>query len=535
MKNSHKTTTVPFIVLSLIFLSAISIFSQPPGTLDTTFGTGGKTLVSILPNSTGNGARKAVMGANGKIFQFGTTELSTDDGRAAIAKFDANGNLDTSFGDSGTTVYNAETRFSLFYTGIVQPDGKIIAVGHADRETPTNPIGYAVIARINPNGSLDRRFGKSGIVLYQETTSEQINTYFSKVALLPDGSYLASGSLGYKMGVVKYTENGNLDSSFGDGGRVILPLDWSESWDMEIQPDGKIIIAGRIETNILDANYSDFIIARLNPNGSLDASFDGDGIKQFDITPETDYDAEIFWSLKLLADGRILAFARIGSLPLDSAVVKLNSDGSFDPSFGTGGQGFVKIDYDNRNNLARDMAVQPDGKIVLVGADGFPTNDFLIQRLKPDGAFDTGFGNQGSVTLDFGGRDQPFSALITADNKLIVAGYGAEQPRRFALARFYLTAAAQVGEVRGRAFNLLGRGIKDTVIKVEDTSNGAIQTGMTDRSGNFSITVEMNKRYKLSANAYRCVFQTPETTFDFTDPNVFFNLKANCFKTIKGF
>lgn len=221
---------------------------------------------------------------------------------------------------------------------------------------------------------------------------------------------------------------GMLDPSFGEGGIVLTSLesDYSVLYGLALQPDGKIIAVGTPA------------LLRYHPDGSLDASFSGDGIALFD------FDTHFYGSaVALQPDGKILVVGK-GSYAFgsDFSLVRYHADGSVDTSFGTGGQ--VITDFGGVNETADAIVLQPDGKIIVGGSSDHgdpylsPDSDFALARYHPDGSLDSSFGSGGLVTLDFyDDYDYGFALARQPDGKILIAGSAGNCPYFcFALARY---------------------------------------------------------------------------------------------------
>jgi uncharacterized delta-60 repeat protein len=229
----------------------------------------------------------------------------------------------------------------------------------------------------------------------------------------------------------------NLDSSFGNGGKVVT--DFTGSTDVgfavAIQPDGKILVGGSAANTI--TNGTDYGLARYNPDGSLDQAFGNGGKVLTDVGGQGDFIA----ALALQSDGKIVAagFSFTDNI-FDFSVARYNANGTLDNTFGNGGK--VLTDFQNNDDEAFALVIQPDGKIVLAGytADSNFDLDFALVRYNTDGSLDNSFGTAGKVITDFSGSDdQGFSLLRQADGKLIAAGAAINSQTfesEFALARF---------------------------------------------------------------------------------------------------
>jgi len=304
----------------------------------------------------------------------------------------------------------------------IQPDGKLVVVGMAT----INGQGDFALARYYSNGSLDTTFGTNGKV-----TTDFGGIYESgrSLALQQDGKVVVAGSsvisLFNDFVLARYDANGTLDASFGAGGKVIT--DFGVSADVSslaMQPDGKILVSGDANVN---GGYG-FALVRYNANGTLDASF-GNGGKVFTDfgVQQQGYSYAQNGAMALQQDGKIvLAGVAYMGTGRDFALARYNSDGTLDTSFGSGGK--VLTDF-SRDDSAFAVALQPDGKIVIAGMTDVDRGyGFALVRYNGNGTLDTSFGTGGKVTTAFGVAQQGFSSarvgslVIQPDGKIVAAG-----------------------------------------------------------------------------------------------------------------
>jgi len=216
---------------------------------------------------------------------------------------------------------------------------------------------------------------------------------------------------------------GSLDPSFGTGG--IVTTDFfghaAEPQAVVVQPDGKIVVAGNGVAS--NQNGYDFAVARYNNDGSLDSSFGAGGKVTTDFFQHSDGAA----SMALQPDGKVVVVgsALMTFTKLVAAVARYNTDGSLDTGFGAGGK--ATIDFGGDFNAATAVVLQSDGKIVIAGVLRNAQNtfwSFIVARLTSSGAPDAGFGNGGMTT---GPSIKTFNAAIglatQPDGKIIVSGY----------------------------------------------------------------------------------------------------------------
>jgi uncharacterized delta-60 repeat protein len=288
-------------------------------------------------------------------------------------------------------------------------------------------VGSAAPVAAAP-GDLDSTFGAGGTVITEFPSSY---SGAHAVALQQDGKIVAAGfahtnnSILSDLAVVRYTSGGGLDAAFGTGGLVRVDVGgrFDEAHAIVVQPDGKIVVAGASS----DAGGYDMVVVRLNGDGSLDTSFDGDGIVLVDLGSESSARA-----VALQQDGRILlagwAMVAVGGgcCSSDFAVARLTTVGQLDVSFD--GDGRLTTDFlpgtDDGYDAAQALLVQPDGRIVVGG--GAVSNavsvDFAVARYLTDGSLDPTFSNDGLLTTDFLGYYDEVRALAVDNAGRIVAG-----------------------------------------------------------------------------------------------------------------
>ena len=244
---------------------------------------------------------------------------------------------------------------------------------------------------------------------------------FGTLALQPDGRIVVAGKIKFDFALARYTPDGKLDPGFGSSGTVTTDIGGMDYVNaVALQPDGRIIAVGQITVFSSPPSY-DFALARYTPDGKLDPSFGRGGIVRTDVGGIDDANA-----VALQPDGRIVVVGSTGpSGGEDYAVVRYVPDGNLDPSFGRGG--IVRTDVGGIDH-ARAVALQPDGRIVVAGT--------VLARYTSDGTLDPSFGSGGIVkTRGFGS----FSAVaLQPDGKVVAGGstYPVQVAGDFAFARY---------------------------------------------------------------------------------------------------
>lgn len=420
------------------------------GRLDTGFGVGGKVLADQAADRDEIGA--LIVQPDGRMIVTGSVNAAGNLDKI-VERFNVDGTLDTTYLASRATgrIFASFGRGNDFANGVaVQTNGAVVAVGSA-----ANDDFFAVLRREGDRGIRDSTFGSDGRVITDLGPGKDIA---NAVALQPDGKILAVGnseqdngsSLGRNQdfALVRYNSDGSLDTTFGTGGKVTTDfLGWQDSARaVVLLPNGKILVAGSTGRNGTNDQF-DFALARYNADGSLDPTFGQAGRVFTDFGQGNDFAT----GLAVLPDGRIVVggSASNGSNQ-DFALARYTASGTLDTTFGNAGR--VMTDFGFGDDEAKGLAVQADGRIVLVGRALTNRNfDVALARYNSDGSLDTSFRDpdagrtgtitpDGTVATDFNAdADTGNAVVIQADGRIVVVGSSTnQQGRDFALAR-YLT------------------------------------------------------------------------------------------------
>jgi uncharacterized delta-60 repeat protein len=399
--------------------------SQANGTLDASFGSQGK----VSSNTIGT-ARKIALQADGKLLALGSLILS---------RFNADGSVDTTFGSGGTVhIATLGNGLDSMAALAVQPDGKIVVVGHTSLPTVLNDD--FITLRFNTDGSPDMSFGTGGRVL---TEFDGFNDQAKSVVIQANGKIVVAGqaqlgatfaSADQDFAVVRYLSDGTPDPGFGTAGKATLSSGGRSDFvnAAALQADGSIVVVGRVFKDGGSGN-SDVGVARFLSSGIFDPAFGTNGFERIDfdeggIVPATFDGGE--WDeandVAIQSDGKILVVGyTITSGVFHAAMLRLSSAaGALDLGFsGTGLSRSTALDKANR------IVLQSDGQFVIVGNSG---SDFGIARFSSAGAPDTTFGSVGLVTADFfGNTDEALDVLVQPDGKIVAAGSARNGASRF--------------------------------------------------------------------------------------------------------
>ena len=380
---------------------AVGNFTVGDGKVTTDFGAydGGNSVTVQVDD---RGASVAVQ-ADGKILLGGYTDITGND-NFALVRYNSDGSLDTSLDTDGLVMTDLGSN-DYGSSVTVQADGKILLSGSSS--------GDFALVRYNSNGRLDTTFGIGGKVM-TDFGSLSLSSGYS-VIVQSDGKILlggyASPILDYHFALARYNRDGSLDTAFGSGGKVVTDVgDMDLGYSVTIQTDGKILLGG--------TSAGDFALVRYNSDGNLDTTFDTDGKVTTDFgTSSYGYSVTVQADGKILLGGSTVTSADSGNF----ALARYNIDGSLDTTFDT--DGMVTTDFGGNSTFANSISVQADGKILLGGY--IYTNgsaNFALARYNSNGSLDTTFDNDGWLTTDFGGSDFGYNVTVQADGKILLGG-----------------------------------------------------------------------------------------------------------------
>jgi len=400
-----------------------------------------------------------------------------------LIRFHSNGKKDTTFGTNGVVSTDISGSWDKAYAVAIQPDdGKIVVAGSAY----VNGALRFALARYLPDGTLDESFNGTGKVTTTGFITGEVESTAYAVALRSNGDIVAAGYAHASgtdiqkrahFAVARYHSDGTLDTSFDNDGLVDLPFRGNTSMGLgypsayaralAIDSSDRIIVGGGLGppspgTPVIDpCNEYDFVLARLNSDGSRDTTF---GDPNYNVRTEFDSPTSFcctstygsVYSL-VLKDDKIIAAGNsevFGNN--DFALARYNSDGTLDTTFGTSYlPGLVHTDFSFASDSAYAMTMTSAGDLILVGsaASGVgsgTSTDIAIAKYHQNGSLDTLFGFGGKMTtnveqtptFDVGrgvalvsdrNRDNPDAPAL--DRRIVIAGYSGS---KFALARYQL-------------------------------------------------------------------------------------------------
>ncbi len=434
--------------------SGSALLHAAAGDLDASFGSGGIVTTdfaglrdeALHMAVQGNGRIVAVGATNVTAFgaNFGAMDL-------AIARYLPDGSLDGSFGSGGKVITHIPTSFISVATSVaIATDGKILVAGYSDNGSLKTGSGnnvQFVLLRYLANGTLDSSFGTAGIVstafgAYQDTAMAMAVQKDGKI-VLAGSTYLAYTSLGpSRFALARYNSDGSLDASFGSSGKVTAaPVDNSlnNAMTLAIDASGRIVCGGLV----IDDTTGRFVfgMARFTASGILDNGFGNAGtVRQ--ALGSSDYPSSVLIALTLQSDGKIVAAGRGagGTPPYAFMLARYLDNGALDASFGTAGH--TAVSFGSNDADAYAVAVDSQGAILVGGQtggigfytingltlqidSGAPAAQFALARLLPNGTLDSRFGNGGKVTTRLpndAATASTIASIVTTPGGIVVAG-----------------------------------------------------------------------------------------------------------------
>lgn len=328
------------------------------GGLDPAFGNGGKVFTAFNNGNASDEAQAVAVQPDGKILVAGASEQGATGYDFAIARYNADGTLDTSFGNGGRVTTSFGNGADKAYALLLQPDGKIVVAG--DSAQGGSGTDFA-LARYNANGSLDSTFGNGGKVLTAIGSANARETVYALalhtvggvariVAVGGEGDFIAAA----------YRSDGTLDAGFGAGGLVqqLFGSVIGAARGVVVTADNQLVIAGHVG--------HDFAVVRLLPGGALDSSFGTGGRATLPVSTDNWDEAT---ALVQQADGKLLLGGWVytgNSSSADTVLVRLTANGSPDTGFGPGGVRTTAVAAGTRTDAGRALALQADERVPTV-------------------------------------------------------------------------------------------------------------------------------------------------------------------------
>ena len=403
-------TVKTILVIAICFFASTNMFAFVDGDLDTTFGTDGKVFTQFSPHGPRPGTDITVQ-PDGKIVVVSGALASFLQSGLDISRYNPDGTLDTTFGNGGKITTFLGGRPQDYNSILVEPGGNILVAGYTSRQIgpPDQTVYNFNVVRFSPSGSVLMSAG-----LPFELNFLSVND----VALTTNNKILVVGINFSNVYLVRFNPNGSLDTSFdGDG---IVNFTAAEVSAVASQADGKVLVAGKIGNN--------WAVLRFNANGTPDTSFDGDGVFNAPVGSGASAAKEML----VKSDGKILTVGTATGAG-STALVQLDTDGSFDNTFDGDGRVFTNVPS---TDGGLDVELQRDGKIVAFSGGG---STFGLSRYLPNGALDTTFSGDGVATETV--STHPGAIALQPDGKIVASGtvMNGAFGDSFAVARFQAT------------------------------------------------------------------------------------------------
>jgi len=421
----------------------VSAAYNADGTLDDTFGGGDGWITATVDGAAGVYAwpPRNLLQPDGKVIVGGIVVQPDDDIDLALRRHNLDGSLDDTFGSGGIVVYDFDGVGNYVENLSLLPDGKIlVAGGNGEVIDPfTYTIGEAFLLRLNEDGTIDDVFGDSGMVVWDE---DGRGAGMEDLVVAPDGDIFTAGVLNPLEGgtidcsVWRFDGEGNMDMAFGDDGLLTIDTGLDEAClSIATLPDDRLALGGNIfpleesrATNsrmhsrggstsrtAMAGETLDALVARANPDGTLDQTFGDGGWLTYDIDEANNGG---FITLAQ-PDGKILVLGDLFDVATETQLLAVSrflgeerpTPDRIDPTWGEEGTSFAVFEGGDESGFTQLM--QPDDKVIVAGWANIWPGDFGAARFLPDGGLDTDFGEEGRVLTAF-----------TDDPTLVDAAYG---------------------------------------------------------------------------------------------------------------
>lgn len=400
-------------IIAILF-SASTIFALP-GDLDTAFGVnGGYFLSDFGAADRDERPRDVAVQADGKIVIVGRNETATDFFYDfLVARYNADGTPDVTFDGDGFFTFDSGGQLDFGNAVAIQSDGKIVVAGGLG-----DTVNTAYVIRLNMDGTLDTTFDTDGIATVVGP-GEALS-----VAIRADGKIVFTAGYenfftGWSAAVARLNANGSLDTTFDTDGILTISPNVYFPHGLALQTGGKVIVAG---TSSTASSNQDVALIRLNSDGTYDTTFDGDGLVET-IVPGEDSEARC---VLIQTDNKILIGGSSEASGEDPLLIRYNSDGTLDTTFDSDGIKTVELLNNNEDSYFQEIALQEDGKIVAIASDTSTTfpfprrDDFFVVRYNADGSTDNSFDTNGIVNSQW--CEYGTELALQTDGKIIAAG-----------------------------------------------------------------------------------------------------------------
>jgi uncharacterized delta-60 repeat protein len=429
----HRLTLAAAAALVALLAFAGAAGAAQRGDLDPSFGNAGRQIVELgFPGAQINAA---AVQADGKTVLVGSTEGYGDGSDFLVARLDADGSLDQTFGTDGIETTDFEGFQDVAQGVAIDPEGKIVVVGSESTESGSGHRDWA-IARYDADGRPDPSFAEGGkaIIDFGGGGSQGALT----VAFQADGKILVGGNANpfeYEIafGIARLEADGEPDPSFGEGGlrTTKLPSGYGSVSQIAPGPQGKVLVLGYIG----NGGAFEIALARYDADGRLDTTFAGEGIATTQFTPGGTSEPK---GMMVLPDGKILVAGTTGIEfgGFHLLLARYEADGELDPTFAEAGVAEPEFPAEGELSIpsesfaASGLGVAPDGTAFIAGTfrtfeESFTVehSDLAVAAFAPDGTPDTGFSGDGKETIRTTGfKSNAIATALDPQGRLVLVG-----------------------------------------------------------------------------------------------------------------
>ncbi len=393
--RGHRPRAVRGVVAALLLaIGSVAMASGTPGALDTTFGVSGVASVPVDADGWQFTVRAVVVQPDGKAVVAGNEAKSGSFDRWGVRRFLVDGSPDPSFGVGGRVALFGTVGKDTSWAVTIQPDGRVLVggvtcVNVGTVKKPKQEWRLASV-RLDADGALDPSWGSGGTAVTSLVTATLDEV---RIGLQTDGKVVMAGRAGGSLLLVRWTTAGALDPTYGSGGtaRHVMPSSFAFLRGGALDGSDRLYVAMDMQGSA-PASY----VARITSSGALDAGFP---IRNLTTDTQGIVTGPSVQGVVVQGDGKplVLVRGRFGGTEFDCIVLRYETSGALDGTFGSGG--IARTFWVGEDN-AREIALQPDGRI-LVGAD-LPAAGALparatVFRFLPVGTLDAGFGSGGAA------------------------------------------------------------------------------------------------------------------------------------------
>lgn len=378
---------------------------------DTTFSTDGYIDLGEVAESDNRAYSMLVDAITGDITLFGGSDGALINHSSMLfAKYNSDGNLKTSWADNGIQIQDSSFADKKYRGITTNGTNKLFVANTGWAGPPSSDSLY--LTSINNDGSIDLTFDANGGkkfysngTYYDSMDPDTLITQSDGKIILGGKNFIAGN---YDIVLFRINTDGSLDTTFDtDGMWTYSTIGDDRVYDIKQQSDGKLLIAGQTS-----GSYG---VIRLNTDGSLDTSFDSDGVASSPIANKAE-------GIDIQSDGKILVTGYKTNANQDIFVARLNTNGSLDTSFDT--NGYLYVDFGVGDDYGREIKQLSDGKMMVMGITTMGTQDIALVRLNSDGSLDNTFGTSGKTNIDFGGSVEDSQSMhVYSDGRILISGW----------------------------------------------------------------------------------------------------------------